>query len=96
MTDGDSPTATSVNIDPEHPWLGLSSYTEETRAYFHGRDEEAAEFLLMGLRLVEGLDLVRYAELAGRPLPLAPAISASWPALNVTLASRNAGCGRLR
>ncbi|HQR49537.1 MAG TPA: hypothetical protein PL152_09380, partial [Steroidobacteraceae bacterium] len=30
-------------IDPEHPWLGLSSYTEETRGYFHGRDEEAAE-----------------------------------------------------
>jgi tetratricopeptide (TPR) repeat protein len=30
-------------IDPENPWLGLSSYTEETKAYFHGRDEEAAE-----------------------------------------------------
>jgi hypothetical protein len=30
-------------IDPENPWLGLSSYTEESRAYFHGRDEEAAE-----------------------------------------------------
>ena len=29
--------------DPNHPWLGLSSYTEETRAYFHGRDGEAAE-----------------------------------------------------
>jgi hypothetical protein len=35
--------AASVSIDPENPWLGLSSYTEETRAYFHGRDEEAAE-----------------------------------------------------
>jgi hypothetical protein len=33
----------SVTVDPENPWLGLSSYTEETRAYFHGRDEEAAE-----------------------------------------------------
>jgi hypothetical protein len=30
-------------VDPENPWLGLSSYTEETRGYFHGRDEEAAE-----------------------------------------------------
>jgi len=30
-------------IDPEHPWIGLASYTEETRGYFHGRDEEAAE-----------------------------------------------------
>ena len=35
--------AASISIDPENPWLGLSSYTEETRAYFHGRDEEAAE-----------------------------------------------------
>jgi len=32
-----------VSVDPEHPWLGLSSYTEETRSYFHGRDDEAAE-----------------------------------------------------
>jgi hypothetical protein len=33
----------SVTIDPDNPWLGLSSYSEETRAYFHGRDDEAAE-----------------------------------------------------
>lgn len=32
------------------------------------REEEADEFLLMGLRLVEGIDLVRYEKLAGRPL----------------------------
>ncbi|MEO7252361.1 MAG: hypothetical protein ABIW30_07125, partial [Arenimonas sp.] len=32
-----------VSIDPENPWLGLFSYSEETRAYFHGRDEETAE-----------------------------------------------------
>ncbi|MBL9200967.1 MAG: hypothetical protein JNL39_10700 [Opitutaceae bacterium] len=25
------------------PWLGLASFTEETRAHFHGRDEEVAE-----------------------------------------------------
>lgn len=37
------PQVSAVSIDPEHPWLGLSSYTEETRAYFHGRDDEAAE-----------------------------------------------------
>ena len=35
--------ASELSIDPENPWLGLSSYSEETRAYFHGRDEEAAE-----------------------------------------------------
>ena len=32
-----------VSIDPENPWLGLFSYSEETRAYFHGRDEETGE-----------------------------------------------------
>ncbi|MGH8135666.1 MAG: WD40 repeat domain-containing protein, partial [Steroidobacteraceae bacterium] len=33
----------AVTLDPENPWLGLFSYSEETRAYFHGRDEETAE-----------------------------------------------------
>jgi putative oxygen-independent coproporphyrinogen III oxidase len=33
------------------------------------RSEEADEFLLMGLRLAEGIDLARYEQLAGRPLP---------------------------
>jgi putative oxygen-independent coproporphyrinogen III oxidase len=32
------------------------------------RDEIADEFLLMGLRLAEGIDTVRFEELAGRPL----------------------------
>jgi putative oxygen-independent coproporphyrinogen III oxidase len=32
------------------------------------REEKCDEFLLMGLRLAEGIDLRRYAELAGRPL----------------------------
>jgi hypothetical protein len=30
-------------VDTQHPWLGLASYTEETRGYFHGREEEVAE-----------------------------------------------------
>ena len=33
----------TVTIDPQNPWLGLFSYSEETLAYFHGRDEETAE-----------------------------------------------------
>ncbi len=32
------------------------------------RSEEADEFLLMGLRLTEGIDLARYEQLAGRPI----------------------------
>jgi len=35
--------AAAPAIDPENPWFGLASYTEESRSYFHGRDEEAAE-----------------------------------------------------
>jgi oxygen-independent coproporphyrinogen-3 oxidase len=35
------------------------------------RDEMADEFLLMGLRLAEGIDPKRYEQLAGRPLALA-------------------------
>jgi hypothetical protein len=30
-------------IDAEHPWLGLDSFTEETRAFFFGREQEVAE-----------------------------------------------------
>ena len=34
---------TRLAVDAEHPWLGLASFTEETRAYFYGREEEVAE-----------------------------------------------------
>jgi len=40
-TEGD--VRDEVTIDPENPWLGLFSYSEANRAYFHGRGEEAAE-----------------------------------------------------
>src|SRR6201987_1498742 len=30
-------------VDQEHPWLGLASFTEETRGYFYGREDEVAE-----------------------------------------------------
>ena len=38
----DSPVA-HTSVDAENPWLGLASFTEETRAYFYGREEEVAE-----------------------------------------------------
>ena len=37
------PIADATTIDEKNPWLGLASYTEETRAYFYGREEEVAE-----------------------------------------------------
>ena len=30
-------------VDESNPWLGLASFTEETREFFFGRDEEVAE-----------------------------------------------------
>ncbi len=38
-----APDSTAPAIDARNPWLGLASFTEETRAYFYGRDEEIAE-----------------------------------------------------
>src|SRR5262249_36505364 len=38
-----SPAATEAPVDAQNPWLGLASFTEATRAYFHGREEEVAE-----------------------------------------------------
>ena len=35
--------AAQSTIDAQHPWLGLDSFTEETRAYFYGREDEVAE-----------------------------------------------------
>ena len=43
MSPADSGSPDEVSIDPQNPWLGLFSYSEETRAYFHGREEEAGE-----------------------------------------------------
>ena len=42
-TADDAGDMTVATIDPENPWLGLFSYSEASRAYFHGRDEETAE-----------------------------------------------------
>jgi hypothetical protein len=38
----DDPGATA-SVNAENPWLGLASFTEDARAYFHGREEEVAE-----------------------------------------------------
>ena len=35
--------ALDTAVDARNPWLGLASFTEETRAYFFGREEEVAE-----------------------------------------------------
>lgn len=35
--------APGVAVDDQNPWLGLDSFTEETRGYFYGREDEIAE-----------------------------------------------------
>ncbi|MEP1767264.1 MAG: radical SAM family heme chaperone HemW [Sulfitobacter sp.] len=50
-------------------WLdavGLGSPEQSRESLL--REDEATEFLLMGLRLREGIDTARYADLAGQPL----------------------------
>ena len=39
-----------TSVDAQQPWLGLDSFTESTRAWFHGRDEEIAELARRVLR----------------------------------------------
>ncbi|HEY6482033.1 MAG TPA: hypothetical protein VIY54_00745, partial [Steroidobacteraceae bacterium] len=38
-----APRAGAAAVDERNPWLGLASFTEETREYFYGREEEVAE-----------------------------------------------------
>jgi oxygen-independent coproporphyrinogen-3 oxidase len=61
-----------VTIDEKVPETWLAAVEASGHAVADGevlsRSEEADEFLLMGLRLVEGIDIDRYEELAGRPL----------------------------
>ena len=39
-----SPDTAALNlVDEQHPWLGLDSFSEETRQFFHGREEEVGE-----------------------------------------------------
>src|SRR5258707_12665818 len=38
-----APESEGAAVDERNPWLGLASFTEESRAYFFGREEEVAE-----------------------------------------------------
>jgi oxygen-independent coproporphyrinogen-3 oxidase len=61
--------ATEAFSNPQR-WLDgvATSQTERPRMILSARDQ-AQEFLLMGLRLKEGIDLDRYARIAGERLP---------------------------
>ena len=38
-----TPSNPEATVDARNPWLGLASFTEETRPFFYGRDQEVAE-----------------------------------------------------
>ncbi len=44
MSSADRITAHVFGADPESPWLGLRSFTEETQGYFFGRNAELQDF----------------------------------------------------
>lgn len=41
-----SPSLPRQIVDSEHPWLGLSPFTEETKGFFFGRDQEIRDIFL--------------------------------------------------
>jgi len=54
------------------PGAWLKAVSEESGDCVNSRlkpDEYSAEHLMMGMRLIEGIDAERYAQLAGHPLP---------------------------
>jgi putative oxygen-independent coproporphyrinogen III oxidase len=69
FVDGDQRVVTFTEKVPE-AWLG--QVENKGHGVIDGevltREQEADEYLLMGLRLAEGIDLARYEMLAGRPL----------------------------
>jgi tetratricopeptide (TPR) repeat protein len=38
-----APVSLEATVDARNPWLGLVSFTEETRPFFYGREQEVAE-----------------------------------------------------
>jgi len=69
LTLGGQKRATEAFSNPKR-WLegALQGMTEKPRGTLSAMDQ-AQEFLLMGLRLKEGIDLQRYEGIAGAPLP---------------------------
>ncbi|UWQ49638.1 radical SAM family heme chaperone HemW [Leisingera caerulea] len=60
--------ATETHLAPG-AWLeAVNKGNGESLRELLSREDAAAEYLMMGMRLTEGLDMVRYAQLSGRPI----------------------------
>ena len=62
--------ATVCHSNPSRWLKAVSKGAAEARREVLSPEEQATEFLLMGLRLKEGISLSRYQRIAKRPLPL--------------------------
>jgi CheY-like chemotaxis protein len=54
-----SPSFSGLNVDPDHPWLGLHPFAEENHSYFFGRTAEVRDIFL---RVRENLLTVLYGQ----------------------------------
>ncbi|MEY2584766.1 MAG: hypothetical protein QOD80_792, partial [Verrucomicrobiota bacterium] len=45
MSSTDGLTVSQGGVDPESPWLGLRSFSEDTQQYFFGRSAELQDLL---------------------------------------------------
>ncbi|WP_027235927.1 radical SAM family heme chaperone HemW [Leisingera caerulea] len=60
--------ATETHLAPG-AWIeAVNKGNGESLRELLSREDAAAEYLMMGMRLTEGLDMVRYAQLSGRPI----------------------------
>ncbi|WP_435661403.1 radical SAM family heme chaperone HemW [Leisingera caerulea] len=60
--------ATETHLAPG-AWLeAVNKGNGESLRETLSREDAAAEYLMMGMRLTEGLDMIRYAQLSGRPI----------------------------
>ena len=68
ITDAAGRWATETARDPA-AWLAAAGRPEAFARELVAFEDQAAECLMMGLRLIEGVDPTRHARLSGRPLP---------------------------
>ena len=59
--------ATEAFANPERWLMGVASSGAEKRAVLLSGQDQAVEYLLMGLRISEGISLARFERLAGHP-----------------------------
>jgi hypothetical protein len=83
------PSFGGLNVDPDHPWLGLHPFAEENHSYFFGRTAEVRDIFL---RVRENLLTVLYGPIQGGAgegiqLRVCTDISCSLPFLAVSATS---------